>query len=102
MDLSIHKLHSFSELVELRNKDKDRFDRYTNTVYTILQTMTPEESFNVVAKVAESSRPMFIKVVCMAISEGYNLEFSEDFKIVRMLKPIEPIKINTKKDEEVK
>lgn len=100
-DLSAYRLNSWSEILTIRDKDPERFDRFTNKAYKIFLDLKPGESF-CAARVDESSHEVFVKVGCMAIMEGLNLVFSEDFTVIRKLAPIEPrkIKIKAEGDEE--
>lgn len=63
---------------------KEAFQQYVNDVYRLLLTMLPGKPFNIEEKVREENRELFIKIVCMFISEGNgNYGFSDDYKKVR-------------------
>jgi len=98
-NLSVHRLRSFDEILSIREQDPQRFDLFTHKVYTILLKLLPGRWFSLV-EVDQESRPVFVKVACMAIQEGMDLEFSEDFNRIRRTIPAEPLRIKLNKPDE--
>lgn len=100
MDLSEYKLKSMQEILDLREQDNSRFDKFTTRVYMILEAIKVWEWFDLCQYVEKSARPVFIKIACMAICEGQDLEFSEDFTRIRRTPAVEPMKQPKSKDDE--
>lgn len=98
-DLSIYKTTDFTSLAELRREDKQRFDKFTNRVFNIFKFLEVGKSFSL-ENIESSSRPIFVQLTCMAISEGYDLEFSNDYTSVRKIAPVQPFIIKIKDDQE--
>jgi len=99
MDLSEHKLKDWKELTEVQSKDKDRFNSFVHRTYNTILGLRVGECFNISKNVAIGSQSLFVKVVCMAICEGYDFEFSDDYTQVRRTSPVEPIKQKIRKEE---
>lgn len=85
MNYKVHRLKKISDLVAIRDKDPARFDRYLNNVYSRLFALEPGGTIDIELSVVEASRPIFIKVACLAIHEGYPFEFSEDYSVIRKM-----------------
>ncbi len=68
-------------------KDKmgvDDFKKYVNEIYEMLLNMKPGDKFPIDRNVKQENIELFIKIVCLFISEGNdNYDFTNDYKVVR-------------------
>jgi len=78
MDLSVHKLNFISDILAMRAKNPEKFDVYTNRVCEIIYGLHPGDRYKI-EKVPINSQPVFIKIVCMLITEGTDVLFTDDF-----------------------
>lgn len=62
----------------------EEFHYYVNSVYEMLLNMTPGDSVEIEKTVKTENTELFIKIVCMFITEQHeNYDFSNDYKIIR-------------------
>jgi hypothetical protein len=90
MDLSQYKLQSFDEIVAMMAQDRVKYGQFEERIYKMITWMKPGEIFEL-KHVEPSSRPAFVKIICMAITEGYDIVFSEDYSILKKLEPVPPM-----------
>lgn len=83
MDLSMYRLASWQELLDLREEDPARFDQYTDKVYQKLLSLEPGERFCLHGIKNDHSKMLFVKIACMAINEGYGFVFNNEFSIIK-------------------
>ena len=84
-DLSMYVLHSYQEIEAFQQSmGKEAFCTYRDKIYSRLMGMKRGDELNIPKIVKRENLELFIKVVCLFISEGgYTYSFSQDFNIIR-------------------
>lgn len=98
MDYSVHRLKSYQEILDLRQDNPSRYDSFENKVYIKLLSLEVGSQYSLLAMGDEQSRIMFIKIACMAINEGMDLEFNDEFTRIKRIPPAPP-RPGTKNDQ---
>ncbi len=89
MNLSHHKLEKLQELWDLSDEiGRDKFEPFQDAVFKICKGLHPGDTYNIVEKVKEANKSIFIKCVCHYIrlnapKGDCNVEFSENYCIVK-------------------
>ena len=102
MDLSHHRLNSFSEIDALVDKiGAEKFYQYQDAVFNIISKLSPGQTYNVLENVKSENQGVFIKCVCIYIirTKGEcNVIPSDDYTFVKGITPFNEGKL-TKKNE---
>ena len=77
-DYSQHRLQDWAWYFDYRSQmGKEKFYRYINRVYRLLMSMKPGSYLSIEKNVKPENIDLFIKTVCMFISEQQNLKQSK-------------------------
>jgi len=90
MDYSAHRLNSYKELLDIRQENTTRYEAFENKVYNKLHSLEVGSCFSILGLKDEQSRILFIKIACMAIDEGQDLEFNDQFTRLKRIPPAPP------------
>ena len=90
MNLSSFKLTNINELISVYKENPERFNRFYNAVYLLLDGIPECGSIRVMDHCEASSYDLFIKCACWIIQEETEqkeltdalLEFSDDYTII--------------------
>lgn len=73
---------------------KEAFDAFLNRVFGRLMKMRIGDIYDLTKKVQEANRDLFIKCVCLFMSEGNShYLFSEDYTVIKKYDPMEITKV---------
>lgn len=87
INYSLHRMNNYDWIQSYRSTmGKEAFDNFLNRVYKRLMKMRIGDIYDLTKKVQEANRDLFIKCVCLFISEGNShYLFSDDYTTIYII-----------------